>query len=58
MFAFLLPSAAVRNFAHQADTAAIGGNVSFLADPVAALRNIGRAMKPSGLRLTEPRAKQ
>jgi hypothetical protein len=36
----------------------VGGNVSFFADPVAAFRNIRRAMKPSGLLLTEPSAKQ
>jgi hypothetical protein len=55
----LLPSAAVRNFAHRGCRCdSVGGNVSFYADPVAAIRNIRRAMKPSGLLLTEPRAKQ
>jgi hypothetical protein len=58
MFAFLLPSAAVRNFAHRGCRCDSVGNVIFFADSVAAFRNIRRAMKPSGLLLTEPRAKQ
>jgi hypothetical protein len=41
MFAFLLPSAAVRNFAHRGCRCDdVGGNASFFADPVTTFRSI------------------